>query len=142
MREMLGACATMRRPAPRSRKQASMDPAVGLVQAYLHANGYLTATEYPIVEALEGGGYRTVTDIDILAVRLPGAGRIVPHRGGVEVACEERLFEPDPALIDERADLWVDFIIGEVKEGRAELNRGAREVSTLVTALRPRCSII
>ncbi len=34
-----------------------MDAAVGLVDAYLSANGSLTATEYPIVAALEGGGY-------------------------------------------------------------------------------------
>ncbi|MHC4991987.1 MAG: hypothetical protein ACYTGC_13525 [Planctomycetota bacterium] len=108
---------------------------MALVEAYLHANGYLTAIEFPIVQAIEGGGYRSVTDIDILAVRLPGAGRIVP-REGAHAAHEARLFEPDPKLIDKRTDEMVDFLIAEVKEGKAELNRGARDPATLITALR------
>ena len=39
-----------------------MDTAVGLVEAYLYANGYFTVTEHPIIEELGDGGYRTVTD--------------------------------------------------------------------------------
>jgi len=112
-----------------------MDAATALVQAYLHANGYLTATEYPIVEAIAGGGYRMITDIDMLAVRLPGAGRIITTERG-DAAYQSRLWEPDPRLIDGRADSRTDFIIGEVKEGRAELNRGAREPETIITAIR------
>ena len=78
-----------------------MDAAIQVVRAYLQANGYFTVTEYPIIEALEGGGYRAVTDIDILAVRLPGAGSIVWTQG--ESAAEEsRAFEPDPRA-DRRA---------------------------------------
>jgi len=112
-----------------------MDAAVGLVEVYLLANGYLTATEYPIVEALAAGGYRTVTDIDVLAIRLPGAGRIVPVEGS-DPSQEQRLFGPDPLLADDDADERLDFIIAEVKEGTAELNRGARSEKALITAIR------
>ena len=59
-----------------------MDNAVALVQAYLRVNGYFTVSEYPIVEASRRGGYRTATDLDILAFRFPGAGRLVPTPGG------------------------------------------------------------
>ena len=112
-----------------------MDPAVGLVQAYLQANGYLTITEYPIVEALDHGGFRAVTDIDVIALRLPGAARIVPHEGA-RAAAAHRAFDPDPALIDEASDERPDLIIAEVKEGRAELNRGAHNPMAIITAIR------
>ncbi len=112
-----------------------MDVAIALVEAYLHANGYLTVTEYPVVEAVEGGGFRMITDIDILAVRLPGAGRIISTEQG-DAAYQDRLWEPDPKLLPERADETTDFIIAEVKEGKAELNRGARTTETLITAIR------
>ena len=52
-----------------------MDTAVGLVQSYLYMNGYFTVTEYPVLELMASGEYRTVTDVDILALRIPGAGR-------------------------------------------------------------------
>lgn len=51
-----------------------MDTAVALVQAYLHVNGYFTIAEYPVLEALRADQVRTVTDLDILAYRFPGAG--------------------------------------------------------------------
>lgn len=106
-----------------------MDVAVGLVRTYLHLNGYFTVTEYPIVEAMAHGGYRTSTDVDVLAVRFPGAGRVVASRHA-----ERRLrFEADPAL--DGPPEKVDMIIGEVKEGRAELNRGARDPLVLETVL-------
>ena len=53
-----------------------MDTAVGLVQAYLRVNGYFTVAEYPVLDATGPAGPRTITDLDILAVRLhraPGA---------------------------------------------------------------------
>lgn len=112
-----------------------MDAAVGLVEAYLYANGYFTVTEYPVIEAQRGGGFRAVTDLDVLAIRLPGAGRIVAREHG-RTATEKRLIDPDPLLLDPEVDQWTDLIIGEVKEGKAELNRGARERSTLIAALR------
>jgi len=112
-----------------------MDAAVGLVRAYLQANGYFTITEFPILEQLEEGGYRTVTDIDVMAMRLPGAGRIVPHESR-SAADEPTLFKPDPLLIDDDDDHLTDLIIGEVKHGKAELNAGARRETTLVSAIR------
>lgn len=107
-----------------------MDTAVAFVQAYLHINGYFTVTEYPVVEAMKHGGFRTATDLDVLAVRFPGAGRLVPTRGKKS---RDTHFEPDPELLgDPQA---TDMIIGEVKEGRAELNLGARDPVVLRTVL-------
>ena len=74
-----------------------MDTAVGLVQAYLQINGYFTVTEYPVVEAMRRqGGYRTSTDLDVLAIRFPGAGTLVPS--GRPHAPEIDVFPSDPQL--------------------------------------------
>jgi hypothetical protein len=108
-----------------------MDNAVALVQAYLRVNGYFTVAEYPVIEAVETGGYRTVTDIDILAFRFPHAGRLVP---GAKSGRQENLFAPDPNLGAPGGH--ADLIIGEIKEGKAELNRGAREPNVMRVALR------
>lgn len=104
-----------------------MDHAVALVEAYLQINGYFTVAEYPIIESLGKQHYSVATDMDILAFRFPGAGRLIPGRGN------EGIFAPDPALgIDgDKADM----LIGEVKEGRAELNRNARNPKVLRTVL-------
>lgn len=104
-----------------------MDHAVAIVEAYLQINGYFTVAEYPVIEAMGNQHYSVATDVDILAFRFPGAGRLVPGRGG------QGVFAPDRALgIDgEQADM----LIGEVKEGRAELNRAARNPDVLRTAL-------
>jgi hypothetical protein len=109
-----------------------MDNAVALVQAYLRVNGYLTVTEFPVVEAAHHGGYRTATDLDILAFRFGRASV-----SGQAVTASGRSHGPalpvDPAL-DARAEL-PDMIIGEVKEGRASLNRGAIDKAVLSAAL-------
>ncbi len=98
-----------------------MDTAVALVQSYLYMNGYFTVTEYPVLELLDSGEVRTVTDADMLAVRFPGAGRVLagdhPTKGS-RIEC-------DPAL--DIADDRIDLIIAEVKEGRAEINAAARD---------------
>lgn len=106
-----------------------MDHAVALVQAYLRVNGYFTVSEYPIIESIRHG-YRTATDLDILAFRFPGAGRLVPGRGA---SADEEHFAPDPALgvPPEHADM----IVGEVKEGRATLNAAATDPAVLHTVL-------
>ena len=107
-----------------------MEISVGLVQAYLRVNGYFTVAEYPVIEAVQRGKYRTVTDLDILAFRFPNAGRLVP---GVNEGLDP-VFEPDPLLGVSRKE--ADLIIGEVKEGRAELNHGAQDPNVMRVALR------
>ena len=103
-----------------------MDTAVSLVQSYLYMNGYFTVTEYPVIELLASGEYRSVTDVDVLALRIPGAGRGADGETPM-IAC-------DPALdVDEER---IDMIIAEVKEGKAELNSAARDPNVLRAALR------
>ncbi|MHC4990667.1 MAG: hypothetical protein ACYTGC_06765 [Planctomycetota bacterium] len=109
-----------------------MDAATALVRLYLHAQAYFAVTDYPIVEAVNEEQYRSVTDVDVLAVRLPGAGRIIPHKGRGRQH-DERLDVIDPELAP--SEDRIDMIIAEVKEGEAELNRGAREPAVLRGAL-------
>ncbi len=103
-----------------------MDTAVGLVQSYLYMNGYFTVTEYPVLELMGDGEYRTVTDVDMLALRIPGAGR---GRSDTDLS----VLSVDPNLDVDRDR--VDLIIAEVKEGRAELNASARDPKVLKAAL-------
>lgn len=106
-----------------------MDTGVSVVDAYLQTNGFFTVAEYQVIEALETGEYRTTTDLDVMAVRFPGAGRYVPGPSG----SHRTLASPDPALgvSDDR----IEFVIGEVKEGQAQLNRAARDPQVLRVAL-------
>ena len=109
-----------------------MDTAVGLVQAYLNVNGYLSVVEYPVLEAARGGTAQSATDLDVLAVRFSGAGHeVIRQRGHRPMG--ERAFEPDPALgcPTDRPDM----IIGEVKEGPARFNAATRDVEVLQVAL-------
>ncbi len=109
-----------------------MDNAVTLVQAYLRLNGYFTVTEFPIVEAVRHGGHRAATDIDVLAVRFPGAGRLITQKG--KGSGKDRMIVGiDPALGIDHHD--ADMIIGEVKEGRAQINHSGRDPSVLRAAL-------
>ena len=103
-----------------------MDTAVALVQSYLYMNGYFTVTEYPVLELMEDGEYRTVTDVDVLAVRIPGAGRSGGEVGGTFAGVD-----PDLDVDLDR----IDLIIAEVKEGRADLNSSARDPKVLRAAL-------
>ncbi|KAA3628282.1 MAG: hypothetical protein DWQ09_09140 [Proteobacteria bacterium] len=105
-----------------------MDNAVALVQAYLNLNGYFTVTEYPVLEMQRGRRFRVVTDLDILAFRFPHAGRRV-----IGDAARATRFETDPELGCPVGQS--DMIIGEVKEGRAELNRGARNPKVIAAVL-------
>jgi hypothetical protein len=96
-----------------------MDNAVALVRAYLQLNGYFTITEYPVVRRTGDGSFRTLTEVDVAAFRLPGG---------------EPDFEPDPALKvpPDQADL----IIGEVKEGRAMINDAATDPNVIAKVLK------
>ena len=106
-----------------------MDHAVSLVQAYLQLNGYFTSAEYPIIAAAGRNGFRTITDIDVLAFRFP-AGLPSPSMSrrrktprGLDTS------ELDPGL-GAPADS-IDMIIGEVKEGRVGINSGVRDPEVL-----------
>ena len=101
-----------------------MDNAVALVEAYLHLNGYFTVAEYPVVEAMKDGGIRVATDLDILAFRFSRAGLSAFRR---------RTIDLDAALGVGPQD--ADMLIGEVKEGRAELNQAATDPAVLRAAL-------
>jgi hypothetical protein len=103
----------------RIERSVRMDNAVALVRAYLQLNGYFTITEYPIVRRVEGGSYRTLTEIDVAALHLPGGA---PD------------FAPDPALHvpGDRPDM----ILGEVKEGRAMINESLTDPAIVAKVLR------
>jgi hypothetical protein len=109
-----------------------MADAVDLVRAYLHVNGYFTVSEYPVLEQQRGGGYRTVTDLDVLAFRFAGAGPM-PVAPGRHPLLAPALLEPDAVLGRRRGE--ADMIVAEVKEGHARLNRAARDPGVLEAAL-------
>lgn len=109
-----------------------MDNAVALVQAYLRVNGYFTVSEFPVIELRRREGYQTATDLDILAFRFPGSGRLVPVRGRPPQA-DETHFAPDPELGAPAGHS--DMIVGEVKEGRAVLNAAATDPAALRAVL-------
>jgi len=109
-----------------------MDTAVLIVRAYLQANGYFTMTEVPVIEAA-GDHIRSATDLDVLAVRFPGERRTVADHKGDWDRDEIIPGTLDPAIGDHPD--FTDFIIGEVKEGRAELNAAATEPHVLRVAL-------
>ncbi|HEX8153766.1 MAG TPA: hypothetical protein VF698_11600 [Thermoanaerobaculia bacterium] len=103
-----------------------MDHAVSLVQAYLQLNGYFTSAEYPIVAGSGRSGFRSLTDIDIIAFRFPSVGDV---GGGRKTPQGIDLTEVDPGLAVPQGT--VDMIIGEVKEGRVGINSGARDPDVL-----------
>ena len=109
-----------------------MDTAVALVQAYLNINGYFTVVEYPVLEAFRGTVARSVTDLDVLAMRFSGAGHEV-IRGQSHRPMSGRVFQPDAAL-GCPADR-PDMIVGEVKEGPARFNPATRDPHVLQVAL-------
>ena len=109
-----------------------MDHAVALVQAYLQLNGYFTSAEYPVLAGAGRGGFRAITDIDILAFRFPSGepmAKKAPRRApkGLDVSAL------DPGLgVPVRS---IDMIIGEVKEGRVNINTGIRDPDVLHTVI-------
>jgi hypothetical protein len=108
-----------------------MDHAVALVQAYLQLNGYFTSAEYPIIAGAGRNGFRTLTDIDILAFRFP-SGEPIAARGrkrpqGLDVS------DIDPGLAVPAGS--IDMIIGEVKEGRVGINTSIRDPEVLMTVM-------
>lgn len=108
-----------------------MNSAVALVRSYLQINGYFTVSEMPVIRRGKGGLFQEVTDIDILALRFPDADHIVSQ--GKPGPDDDLHLARDPAL-DMPKDR-MDFIIGEVKEGRPRLNPALLHDDTLYTAL-------
>ncbi len=108
-----------------------MDIAVNLVESYLRLSGYMTVSEFEVQRRSRAGDFETATDIDIMALRLPGDVYAGDPHGSEE--CHLLLLE-DPVLQLEE-DL-VDVIIGEVKQGEAEFNPSIRHHEVLRPMLR------
>ena len=108
-----------------------MDIAVNLVESYLRLTGYLTLSEFEVQARREGGGFDTITDIDIMAIRFPGPIYAGDPHGGDDAHV---LLLDDPALLLEEGQ--IDIIIGEVKQGAAEFNPGIRRHKVLHSILR------
>lgn len=98
-----------------------MDHAVALVQAYLQLNGYFTSAEYPIIASAGRNGFRTITDIDILAFRFP-TGAPMARKAARKTPKGLDVSDLDPGLGIPTTQ--IDMIIGEVKEGRVGINMG------------------
>jgi hypothetical protein len=108
-----------------------MDIAVNLIESYLRLTGYLTLSEFEVQRKDEAGVFKTITDIDIMAMRMPGEVFIGdPH---ADDGCELLLLE-DPVL--QLEEDCVDVIIGEVKQGGADLNPGIKDHGVLHSMLR------
>ena len=111
-----------------------MDHGVALVQSYLQLNGYFTSAESPIISSMGRRGFRTITDIDVLAFRFPSgldAPQPVPVRKRAPHEIDRS--ELDPGL--GTAPDMIDMIIGEVKEGRVGINSSARDPEVLKTVI-------
>lgn len=104
-----------------------MDHAVALVQAYLQLNGYFTSAEYPVIAGAGRNGFRTITDIDILAFRFPTGAPMAPRPRRAPKLIDTSSLDPGLAVPKDS----IDMIIGEVKEGRVGLNTGIRDPRVL-----------
>jgi len=114
---------------------SSMDHAVALVQAYLQLNGYFTSAEYPIIASAGRNGFRTITDIDILAFRFPSGGLPTVAASSFRKRAPRGLDVSDiDSGLGVRPDS-IDMIIGEVKEGRVGINSGVRDPEVLLAVI-------
>lgn len=108
-----------------------MDIAVNLVENYLRLTGYMTLSEFEVQRRDKKGRFKTVTDIDIMGIRFPGDVYIGdPHK---PADCEMLVID-DPVL--DLEDDTIDVIVGEVKQGQAELNPGIKDHGVLHSMLR------
>jgi hypothetical protein len=108
-----------------------MNPAVSLIRAYLELNGYFTVVEQSVVRGEARGRFREITDLDVLALRFPRAQSVVP-RGRPGLADDIRL------TVDRTLDIsadCMDLIIGEIKEGKPQVNHALRSDDVLYTAV-------
>lgn len=108
-----------------------MDHAVALVQAYLQLNGYFTSAEYPIIAGAGRNGFRTITDIDVLAFRFPTGEPMARHNRKAPKGLDITGLDPGLAVPTDQ----IDMIIGEVKEGRVGINSGIQDPEVLRTVI-------
>ena len=108
-----------------------MDHAVSLVQAYLQLNGYFTSAEYPIIAGAGRNGFRTITDIDILAFRFPSGEPLARKARRTPTGLDLSGLDGGLAIPPDQ----IDMIIGEVKEGRVGINSGIRDPEVLRTVI-------
>lgn len=107
-----------------------VDAASGLVEAYLHVNGYLTLSEWQIQALNQRGRWNTITDVDILALRFPGDVYLADSH---DPEIRPTLKVPGNLLMLE--DGVIDVIVGEIKEGEAVFNPAMTRHETLHTVL-------
>ncbi len=108
-----------------------MDVAVNLVESYLRLTGYLTVSEFEVQSRNDDGTFSTITDVDIVAVRMPGDVFLGdPH----DEDGSRMLLVEDPELRLEPD--CVDVIVGEVKQGEAQFNPGLKDHRVLHSVLR------
>ncbi len=108
-----------------------MDVAVNLIESYLRLTGYLTVSEFEVQRRHDDGTFSTITDVDVLAVRMPGPIYLGDVHEGDD--CGMLLVE-DPELRLEPD--CVDVIVGEVKQGEAHFNPGLKDHRVLHSVLR------
>lgn len=107
-----------------------MDSSVAIAAAYLQLNGYFVLSELP-VQVADRHGYRTATDLDLLAVRLPHAAELVPGR---DAHVRDLLLGQDPLLATDPRR--TEILVAEVKRGHARINEGYHDADVLRFALR------
>jgi len=104
---------------------------VNLVETYLRLTGYLTLSEFEVQRRDLDGEFKTVTDVDIMAMRLPGNVFV----GDPHTADDGEMLLLDDPMLRLEYDC-VDVIIGEVKQGEADLNPGITDHVVLHSMLR------
>ncbi len=118
-------------PGPVGGYGLSVDIAVNLVEHYLRLTGYLTLSEFEVQRKDAEGRYKTVTDVDVMAMRMPGSVYLGDPHG--EDDCE--LLEIEDPVLGLDPDT-IDVVIGEVKQGPATLNAGIKDHAVLHSMLR------
>lgn len=107
-----------------------VDAASGLVEAYLHVNGYLTLSEWQVQALNQHGQWDTITDVDVLAIRFPGEIYLADSH---DPDVQSTLQVPGDLLLLEEG--VIDVIVGEIKEGEAVFNPAMTRHETLHTVL-------
>jgi hypothetical protein len=107
-----------------------MDIGVSLVEAYLRLCGYLTLTEFGVQGRAPDGSFESITDVDVMGLRLPGDVYAAEAEGP-----DARLLLIEDPVLQLRPDT-VDVLIGEVKQGEARFNPGLRRREVLHSLLR------